>query len=104
MRYQQVLFRLTQLVVDNLIGGATGPNADALRQSRYARHQLFAPIYRVVSDFIDTKVTFAKRPDGTTVDKRGSASKSTPRACASASWPASCPLPLPTAREVSCPS
>ena len=70
VRYQQLLFRLTQLVIEDLIGGASGPNAEALRQSYQARHQIFPQIYRVVSDYIDTRVTFAKKPDGTTVDRR----------------------------------
>jgi type III restriction enzyme len=63
VRFQQVLFRLTQMIVDDLIACAEGKGADALRASLLARHQIFPEILQIVQRYVQTKVRFKEGVD-----------------------------------------
>lgn len=65
VRMQQVLFRIAQLITDDLVQRAQGPNAEAFKGTLLARHQVFPSVLGIVKEFVDKKVTF---PQG--VDKR----------------------------------
>ena len=63
VRPQQIQFRVAQLVMDDLIGGASGPNADKFKDVYLARRDVFPAVLKIVRDYIDRKVTFDKGVD-----------------------------------------
>jgi type III restriction enzyme len=58
VRFQQVLFRLTQDIVDDLVQNARGANADKLRGALLARHQIFPEVLRIVTEYERKKVRY----------------------------------------------
>lgn len=59
VRFQQVIFRIAQLIMDDLIqGSATGGKGRL-----HARHQVFPEIVRIVQEFVKKKVKFADDVD-----------------------------------------
>lgn len=56
IRPQQLVFRLAQLVLDDLIQGAQADEKERGRLKLLARHQLFPEIVRIVQTYINTKV------------------------------------------------
>jgi len=57
VRPQQVIFKLTQMIVDNLTEGATGD--DRAKAKNLAKHQLFPEILNIVREYVNTKVTYS---------------------------------------------
>lgn len=71
VRPQQVIFRISQLIVEDLIQGATGPGADAAKAPKapgLARHQVFPDVVRILQQYVERKVHFA---DGVDVRELG---------------------------------
>lgn len=62
-RFQQVIFRLAQLITDDLVAGATGKVAEELKKNLLARHTLYPDIVRILNEYIAKRVTFAKNVD-----------------------------------------
>ncbi|HOF42120.1 MAG TPA: S24 family peptidase, partial [Candidatus Hydrogenedentes bacterium] len=58
VRPQQVIFRLAQLVVEDLLQGAQADEQERGRLKFLARHQLFPEILRLVQQFVSKKVEF----------------------------------------------
>lgn len=62
VRPQQVIFRIAQLIVEDLITGATGPGADAAKAAKakgLARHQVFPEVVKILQKYISSgKVQF----------------------------------------------
>ncbi len=63
VRFQQVLFGLTQLIVEDLIAGAQGEGVERVRKNLLARHQIFPEILQIVMQYVDQKVRFAENVD-----------------------------------------
>jgi SOS-response transcriptional repressor LexA len=66
VRPQQVIFRIAQLIVEDLISGATGPSGDAAKAASakgLARHQIFPEIVKILQIYVDRKVRFARGVD-----------------------------------------
>lgn len=69
VRPQQVIFRIAQLIVEDLVGGAAGPGADAAKDAQpakgrgLARHQIFPEVVRILQRYVETKVSFAPGVD-----------------------------------------
>lgn len=63
VRFQQVVFRLAQLIVEDLVHGAGGASASDLRKAALAKHQLFPEVVQIVRQYVDRKVTFAPGVD-----------------------------------------
>ena len=62
VRPQQVIFRIAQMIVEDLVGGATGPGADAAKTAKakgLARHQIFPEVVKILHQYINSgKVKF----------------------------------------------
>jgi len=65
VRFQQVLFGLTQLIVEDLVAGSRSEGPESATQAVLARHLVFPEILRIVTRYVETKVRFA-----TGVDRR----------------------------------
>jgi len=63
VRFQQVVFWLTQMIVDDLIQGAEGEGVERLKNLRLARHQVFPDVLKIVGAYVDRKVEFAPGVD-----------------------------------------
>jgi type III restriction enzyme len=64
VRPQQIVFRLAQMVLDDLMSGAQSENERALAELRLrARHQLFPELVTIVKKYIESKVTFREGLD-----------------------------------------
>jgi type III restriction enzyme len=63
VRMQQVLFRFTQDIVDDLIAGGEGKGVEELKRNLLSRHTLFPEVFRIVQKYVATKVTFAPGVD-----------------------------------------
>ena len=66
VRPQQVLFRIAQLIVEDLVSGATGPGADAAKAAKakgLARHQIFPEVVKILQRYVERKVRFAPGVD-----------------------------------------
>jgi type III restriction enzyme len=66
VRPQQVIFRIAQLIVEDLVSGATGPGADAAKAAKakgLARHQIFPDVVRILQRYIEQRVHFAPGVD-----------------------------------------
>ena len=61
VRLQQVVFKIAQLIVDDLAQGAHA--TQGTKMASLARHQLFPEVVRILREYIDKKVTFAKEVD-----------------------------------------
>jgi len=60
VRPQQVVFRVAQLVMDDLMQKrAEGEAAERLKKAILARHQLFPELVRIIQAYIDKRVQFA---------------------------------------------
>jgi type III restriction enzyme len=66
VRPQQVIFRIAQMIVEDLISGATGPGADSAKAAKakgLARHQIFPEVVNILQRYIDRKIRFAPGVD-----------------------------------------
>jgi type III restriction enzyme len=66
VRPQQVIFRIAQLIVEDLISGAVGPGAEAANSARargLARHQIFPEVVNILHRYVERKVRFAPEVD-----------------------------------------
>jgi type III restriction enzyme len=63
VRPQQVIFRIAQLIVEDLVGGASGPGAQTAKARGLARHQIFPEIVRILQQYVQKKVQFAPGTD-----------------------------------------
>lgn len=63
VRFQQVLFRLTQLIVDDLLAGVHADKNEGGRLKLKARHQLFPEVFQMVRTYVAQKVRFAPGVD-----------------------------------------
>ena len=67
VRPQQVIFRIAQLIVEDLIAGASGPGADAAKAAKakgLARHQIFPDVVKILQKYVSSgKVKFAPGVD-----------------------------------------
>ena len=67
VRPQQVIFGIAQLIVEDLISGATGPGADAAKAAKargLARHQIFPEVVKILQKYVSGgKVKFAPGVD-----------------------------------------
>lgn len=63
VRFQQVIFGVAQLLLEDLAQGGEGTNAEQLREKTLARHQLFPEIVRIVQEYVAKKVKFAPGVD-----------------------------------------
>jgi len=59
VRPQQIIFRISQLILEDLAHGGEGPNAERLRRLATARHQLFPEVARIVQEYVAKKVKLA---------------------------------------------
>jgi len=62
VRFQQVLFALTQLIVDDLVAGARD-GVEGMKKNLLARHQVFPEVLRIVTQYVDQKIRFAPGVD-----------------------------------------
>lgn len=58
VRVQQILFRLAQLIMEDLIQGAEANSGERGKIKYLARHQLFPEIVKLVRKYVSTKVEF----------------------------------------------
>ena len=64
VRPQQVIFRIAQLIVEDLVAGATGPGARGGQGANgLARHQIFPEIVNILQQYVARKVHFAPGVD-----------------------------------------
>ncbi len=66
VRPQQVIFRIAQLIVEDLVAGATGPGAEAAKAAKakgLARHQIFPEVVKILQEYVKRKVRFAPGVD-----------------------------------------
>ena len=63
VRPQQVIFRIAQLIVEDLVAGATGPGAKAARANQLARHQIFPEVVNILQKYVAQKVRFGPGVD-----------------------------------------
>lgn len=62
VRLQQILFKIAQQVVDDLIRGAQ-EEAGGAKLGLLARHQIFPDVLRIIHEYVSTRVTFADGVD-----------------------------------------
>lgn len=62
VRLQQILFRITGQIVDDLVQGASVAG-DSRRFGQLARHQVFPDILEIVQQYVSRRVEFAKGVD-----------------------------------------
>lgn len=63
VRPQQIIFRLAQLIMNDLLLGAASESSDKGKIKFLARHQLFPEILKIVRSYIDKKVIFREGLD-----------------------------------------
>ncbi len=63
VRMQQIRFRVAQLLMDDLISGAKGPNAEKFKDVVLARRDVFPALLGIVTRYIDRKVKFKEGVD-----------------------------------------
>ncbi|MBN1824642.1 MAG: DEAD/DEAH box helicase family protein [Candidatus Eisenbacteria bacterium] len=63
VRPQQLIFRLAQLILDDLLRGAEADESERGKIKLLARHQLFPEIVAIVEEYIRKKVTFRPGTD-----------------------------------------
>lgn len=63
VRLQQIYFRLTQDIVDDLVAHGEGAGVERLKGSLLARHTLFPEVLRIVQQYVATKVRLAPGVD-----------------------------------------
>jgi type III restriction enzyme len=63
VRFQQVVFKLSQLIIEDLLQGAVGTGAAELRKAALAKHQLFPEVVKIIREYVDRKVRFASGVD-----------------------------------------
>lgn len=59
VRLQQIYFRITQDIVDDLVAHGEGTGVERLKGSLLARHTLFPEVLRIVQQYVKTKVQLA---------------------------------------------
>jgi type III restriction enzyme len=70
VRFQQIVFRVAQLIADDLVAPPAAGSADAVKKALLARHQLFPAVVRIVERYIQTKVRFGRDHAGKEIDPR----------------------------------
>lgn len=63
VRKQQVIFRIAQLIVEDLVAGARGEGAEAIKERGLARHQIFPSVVKILEDYIRDRVEFGPNTD-----------------------------------------
>jgi type III restriction enzyme len=63
VRMQQLLFRFTQDIVDDLVAHGEGKGVEGLKGTLLARHTLFPDVLRIVQKYVKTKVKLAPGVD-----------------------------------------
>ena len=63
IRPQQLVFRLAQMILDDLVQGAQADESERARIRLLAKHQLFPEIVKIVQEYIRTKVSFRPNVD-----------------------------------------
>jgi len=61
--FNQILFRLSQMIIDSLVQGAQTTPGDRASVRLQARHQLFPQVLQIVSAYVDRKVRFKRGVD-----------------------------------------
>ncbi len=61
--FDQILFRIAQLIVEDLLMGYRGHKAEHLQKALFARQQLFPAVLKIVKDYVEKKVRYAKDVD-----------------------------------------
>ena len=63
VRLQQIYFRITQDIVDDLVAHGEGAGVERLKGSLLARHTLFPEVLRIVQQYVTTRVRLAPGVD-----------------------------------------
>ncbi len=64
VRPQQIVFRIAQLVMDDLLQGkGDGEGIERVKKAFLARHQIFPDLVRIIQQYIEKKVRFADGVD-----------------------------------------
>jgi type III restriction enzyme len=64
VRPQQIVFRIAQLLMDDLLQGVgKGENVERIKKASLARHQIFPELVRIIQQYIERKVQFADGVD-----------------------------------------
>jgi len=63
VRPQQIVFKLAQMIMEDLLAGAQADDKDRGRVKLLARHQLFPELVRIVGAYVARKVSFAEGVD-----------------------------------------
>ncbi len=63
VRPQQVIFRLAEFILADLLHGVEAAESERVKFKFLARHQLFPEIVKIVRDYVEQKVTFAPGVD-----------------------------------------
>lgn len=63
VRFQQIVFRLAQQILEDLAQGGEGPNSERLREVAHARHRLFPSLVAILNEFVAKKVKLAPGVD-----------------------------------------
>ncbi len=58
VRMQQIRFRVAQLVMEDLIAGACGKNAEKFKDVVLARRDVFPALLQIVTEYINKKIVF----------------------------------------------
>jgi type III restriction enzyme len=59
VRFQQVVFRLAQIIADELVQGAQGPGAERAKRRLRARHQRFPELVLIINQYVARRLRFA---------------------------------------------
>ncbi|MCP4200951.1 MAG: DEAD/DEAH box helicase family protein [bacterium] len=59
IRFQQIVYKLAQMIVDDLIQGAEESDSERAKRGLLARHQLFPEIVAIIQSYVKKKVRFA---------------------------------------------
>ena len=70
VRFQQIVFRISQIIADDLVAAPSAGGADAVKKALLARHQLFPTVVRIVERYIQSKVRFGEDHAGQEIDHR----------------------------------
>ena len=64
VRPQQIVFRIAQMIIEDLVQGAAGPGADGAKKAPVlARHQIFPDVVRILEQYVQRKVRYAPGVD-----------------------------------------
>ena len=63
-RFQQVIFRIAQLITNDLVNGVQeGVKTERVKELLLARHQVFPDIVRILTAYVERRVTFGRGVD-----------------------------------------